>query len=137
MENLNQVVARAALRALAVRSSGLSLAALIFPPFEPPSFPSATAFGFFSRIGPEPYMPATAQKINKGARLTLIDASPTNGFYHITTEDDQVGWVFASFVSLSPAVPPVTPTPPASIAPCDTPRHQHYCCFVNDQDYWL
>jgi hypothetical protein len=55
------------LRALALRSSGLSLAALIFPPLEPPSFPSATAFGFFSRIDSEPYMPATVQKINKKA----------------------------------------------------------------------
>ncbi len=58
-------LARAALRALALRSSGLSLAALVFPPLEPPSFPSATALGFFSRIASEPYMPATVQKINK------------------------------------------------------------------------
>jgi hypothetical protein len=28
----------------------VSLAALFLPPFEPPIFPSATAFGFFSRI---------------------------------------------------------------------------------------
>jgi hypothetical protein len=61
----------------------------------------------------------------KGARLTLIDASPTNGFYHVTTEDDQVGWVFANFVSLSPAVPPATPTPPASVAPCDPTISDH------------
>ena len=61
----------------------------------------------------------------KGARLTLIDASPTNGFYHVTTEDDQVGWVFANFVSLSPAVSPTTPTPPASVAPCDPTISDH------------
>jgi hypothetical protein len=58
-------LARAALRALALRSSGLSLEALILPPLEPPSFPSATALGFFSRIASEPYMPVTMQKINK------------------------------------------------------------------------
>jgi hypothetical protein len=43
-------LASAALRALTLRCSGVSLAALFLPPFEPPIFPSATAFGFFSRI---------------------------------------------------------------------------------------
>ena len=36
-------LARAALLALALLSSGVSLAALLFPPFEPPIFPNATA----------------------------------------------------------------------------------------------
>ena len=29
----------------------------------------------------------------KGARLTLVQMSPDSGFYHVRTEDDQVGWV--------------------------------------------
>jgi hypothetical protein len=36
-------LARAAFRALALRSSAVSLAALVFPPFAPPIFPNATA----------------------------------------------------------------------------------------------
>jgi hypothetical protein len=36
-------LARAAFLALALLSSGLSLAARLFPPFEPPIFPNATA----------------------------------------------------------------------------------------------
>ncbi len=35
--------AKAALRALALRSSGVSLAARALPPFEPPILPKATA----------------------------------------------------------------------------------------------
>jgi hypothetical protein len=36
-----------ALRAISLLSSGVNLAARILPPFDPPSFPKATAFGFF------------------------------------------------------------------------------------------
>ena len=39
--------ASTALRAISRLCSGVSLAARIFPPFDPPSFPRATAFGFF------------------------------------------------------------------------------------------
>jgi hypothetical protein len=48
-------LATAAFRALSLRSSGVNLAALTFPPFEPPSFPRAKhlrgiiAFGFAVR----------------------------------------------------------------------------------------
>jgi hypothetical protein len=37
--------------AISVRSCGVSFAALAMPPFMPPSFPSATAAGFFLRGG--------------------------------------------------------------------------------------
>lgn len=43
--------ARAAFLALSARSSAVIFAARAFPPFAPPSFPSATAAGFFSRSG--------------------------------------------------------------------------------------
>jgi uncharacterized protein YgiM (DUF1202 family) len=39
----------------------------------------------------------------KGARLTLVDALPDSGFYHVKTEDDRVGWIFAKYVSISTA----------------------------------
>jgi hypothetical protein len=71
------------------------------------------------------------QHLAKDVRLTLVDASPDSGFYHVRTEDDQIGWVFSKFVALSPApenpVPPenpVTPTaPPAST--CDPNLWKH------------
>jgi hypothetical protein len=59
-------LATAALRALALRSSGVSFAALFLPPFEPPILPNATAFGFFSRI--QSYMLTPTRKI-KGKSL--------------------------------------------------------------------
>ncbi len=48
-----------------------------------------------------------------GTRLTLVDQGPSSGFYHVKTEDDQVGWVFAKFVSVTQVAAPATPTTPA------------------------
>ena len=65
----------------------------------------------------------------KGARLTLIDATPDTGFYHVKTEDDHVGWVFGRFVSISSAkgssvlaapITPVMPSTPGTPAATDT-----------------
>jgi hypothetical protein len=56
----------------------------------------------------------------KGARLTLIDATPDTGFYHVKTEDDRVGWVFGRFVSISSTegtsvlAAPITPVAPST-----------------------
>jgi hypothetical protein len=50
----------------------------------------------------------------KGTRLTLVDALPDSGFYHVKTEDDQVGWVFAKYVSISTVETPATPATPAT-----------------------
>jgi hypothetical protein len=61
--------------------------------------------------------------LSQGARLTLVDDGPTSGFYHVRTEDDQVGWVWSKFVTLSapPAPAPVpTPTPPTPPLPPET-----------------
>jgi hypothetical protein len=62
-----------------------------------------------------------------GTRLTLVDAGPSSGFYHVKTEDDQVGWVFAKFVSISPVTAPATTTTPAvsSTDSCDTSISAH------------
>jgi uncharacterized protein YgiM (DUF1202 family) len=50
--------------------------------------------------------PSTASPVitvlGKGARLTLVDDSPDGGFYHVRTEDDQVGWVFAKLLTIAP-----------------------------------
>ena len=50
------------------------------------------------------------QHLAKGARITLVDASPDSGFYHVRTEDDQIGWVFSKYVTVLESVPPGTPT---------------------------
>src|SRR5229473_6173897 len=64
--------------------------------------------------------PATAspalEHLLKGARLTLVDATPDGGFYHVKTEDDQVGWVLARYVSVSQPVTPQTPITPQPTA---------------------
>jgi hypothetical protein len=47
------------------------------------------------------------------ARVTLVDAAPDSGFYHVKTEDDQVGWVTSKSVNISkPASPVPIPKPP-------------------------
>ena len=64
--------------------------------------------------------------LSQGARLTLVDDAPTSGFYHVRTEDDQVGWVWSKYVTPSvlptpPSVPaPLTPTPPTPPQPPET-----------------
>lgn len=50
-----------------------------------------------------------------GSRLTLIDAGPTSGFYHVKTEDDQVGWIYVQYVDITAS----TPTPPESPSTAD------------------
>src|SRR3979409_2507221 len=50
------------------------------------------------------------QHLAKGARITLVDASPDSGFYHVRTEDDQIGWVFSKYATVLESVPPGTPT---------------------------
>jgi hypothetical protein len=51
----------------------------------------------------------------KGTRLTLVDALPDSGFYHVKTEDDRVGWVFGKYVSISTAETSATPATPSTI----------------------
>ena len=66
------------------------------------------------------------ETLKLGARVTLVDAMATAGFFHVRTEDDQVGWVLAKYVTLS-KVPPPAPsggsTP--SGAQCDATLWSH------------
>ena len=65
------------------------------------------------------------EHLPKGARVTLVDVSPDSGFYHVRTEDDQVGWVWSKYVSLS-QVPTPTPTLlPSPDTQCDTGLWNH------------
>ena len=54
------------------------------------------------------------EHLDKGARLTLVDAAPDRGFYHVKTEDDRVGWVFTKFVAISTVPAVTTPTTPSA-----------------------
>jgi uncharacterized protein YraI len=80
--------------------------------------------------------PSTASPVitvlHRGVRLTLVDASADSGYYHVRTEDDQVGWVYARLLAISaaPLVPP--PEPPATTgigavpaAACDSALWTH------------
>src|SRR5246127_4767767 len=60
-----------------------------------------------------------------GARLTLVDASADSGFYHVRTEDDQVGWVWAKFVKLVQNLTPETASAAATAAGCDASLWTH------------
>ena len=60
------------------------------------------------------------EHLQTGARLTLIDANPDGGFYHVQTEDDQVGWVFARFVSVSSASTAGNPPSAGTNPPTET-----------------
>jgi hypothetical protein len=77
--------------------------------------------------------PSTAspvlEHLPKGARVTLVEQNPDSGFYHVRTEDDQVGWVFSRALTISqpppaPAPPTPTPTPPADTN-CDASLQSH------------
>src|ERR1700726_4789858 len=47
-----------------------------------------------------------------GSRLTLVDAATDSGFYHVKTEDDQVGWISSKFVTVSSHPPLALTSPP-------------------------
>jgi len=53
------------------------------------------------------------EHLQKGARLALVDAGQDSGFYHVKTEDDQVGWVLAKYISISSTPPPSGNPPPS------------------------
>lgn len=67
------------------------------------------------------------EHLAKGDRLMLVDAKPDSGFYHVRTEDDQVGWILSKYVSLSPTPPspgPGTPSAPSGET-CDPMLEAH------------
>jgi len=75
----------------------------------------------------------------KGDRLMLVQMTADGGFYHVKTENDQIGWVGSAYVSLSPTpLPPPTPTPtPPPDTGCDaclwTHVYHSYRLIVHQQ----
>jgi uncharacterized protein YraI len=64
--------------------------------------------------------------LDQGARVTLVDATADAGFFHVKTEDDQIGWIYAKFVSVAPAPTPTSTDPTvAPAASCDASLWSH------------
>jgi SH3 domain-containing protein len=66
----------------------------------------------------------------KGERLMLVQVTVDSGYFHVKTEQDQIGWVLSNYVTLSPAAPsPPTPPPnPTPVPPdsgCDSSLWSH------------
>jgi SH3 domain-containing protein len=79
----------------------------------------ATNRNVILRRDPATSSPALAH-LPHGSRVELVDATPDSGFYHVRTEDDQVGWVYSKYVSLAPVSPPPPPIPPPTQPPATT-----------------
>ena len=56
-------------------------------------------------------------------RLTLVSGSAENGYYHVKTEDDVIGWVLATGITVSPSpgTAPIPPQQPPLTGQCDLP----------------
>ena len=103
---------------------------LLSCPFSVPAQTATTNRNVILRRDPSTASVALAH-LSRGARLTLVDEAPTSGFYHVRTEDDQVGWVWSKYVTLSgpSTLPPTSPTPPTPPPPpeaqCDPSLWTH------------
>jgi hypothetical protein len=60
-------------------------------------------------------------------RLTLIQTTADNGYYHVTTENDVTDCILASAVSVSqpPVTPPIPPPQPPASGQCDDTLWTH------------
>jgi hypothetical protein len=88
---------------------------------------AATNRNVILRRDPTTSSPAL-EHLSKRARLSLVDALPDSGFYHVKTEDDRVGWVFAKYVSISTTEITAAPTTPSAATPsteCDPSISAH------------
>jgi uncharacterized protein YgiM (DUF1202 family) len=66
----------------------------------------------------------------EGDRLTLVDATSDSGFYHVRTEDDQVGWVSSKYITVSEAsTPPAPETPSLPTDICRGPARSFMRCL--------
>jgi uncharacterized protein YgiM (DUF1202 family) len=75
--------------------------------------------------------PSTASPVvdhlASGARVTLVDATADSGFFHVKTEDDQVGWVWSKFITASAKSTPAAAKAPSnpSEATCEASLWDH------------
>ncbi len=79
--------------------------------------------------GPSAKSPAV-EHLLKGTRVMLVETTPKAGFYHVRTEDEEVGWVWSKYVTVSgsphvlgqPTIPEVSRPADAS---CDSSLWNH------------
>jgi len=53
----------------------------------------------------------------KGVRITLVDAGPDSGFYHVRTRTTRLAGVFSKYVTVLESAPPGTPTDAGTSTP--------------------
>lgn len=65
--------------------------------------------------------------VAKDERLTLVRNTAENGYDHVKTEQDVIGWVLASGVTVSqaPPTPPIPPVQPPPSGQCDDTLWSH------------
>jgi hypothetical protein len=73
-------------------------------------------------LRPDPSTANSAVKLlQSGTRLTLLDPTTHDGFYHVKTEDDEEGWVWSKNITVSG-----NPSPqPSTSAICDDSLWDH------------
>jgi hypothetical protein len=72
----------------------------------------------------------TVEHLEKGERVMLLTATPRAGYYHVRTEDEEVGWVWAKYVSVSksphtPGKPTIPEVPLTGDTSCDQTLWDH------------
>jgi len=85
---------------------------------------AATNHNVILRRDPSTSSPVVAH-LSEGSRLVLIDVAPDSGFYHVRTEEDQVGWIFAKYVTVSAAPAPPPPGGAVPLGQCDAAITTH------------
>jgi hypothetical protein len=64
--------------------------------------------------------------LRKGAKVTLVETVPTDGFYHVKTMTGKEGWVGATYVAAGVKEPTTEPAAPISSATgCDVTLWDH------------
>jgi hypothetical protein len=99
-----------------IHPAGVSLMVLLFFIMWPVCLraqKATTNHNVILRRDPTTSSPAL-EHLSKGARLSLVDALPDSGFYHVRTEDDRVGWVFAKYIGISTTEITAAPTAPTT-----------------------
>jgi hypothetical protein len=51
----------------------------------------------------------TVDHLESGERVVLVEPSLQDGFYHVRTEEDEIGWVSSKFVSISASAKAIAP----------------------------
>lgn len=68
----------------------------------------------------------TLETLDAGSRLVLLGGEAENGYIHVKTEDEEIGWVFAKYASVSTFTPEMpTEGPGPQDLTCDAGLWKH------------